>query len=619
MKPLAVDIERFGSLGGEEIEMAFDVNSMAHIMSVLTDLYSDSELAIIREYSTNAYDSHVEAGVNAPIEITKPTHLHPTLRIKDYGVGMSRGDIINIYSKYGASTKRETDEQSGTLGLGGKSALTYTSQFAITAVKDGIKTIVNVSRTESGTGVMELVDSHSTSEPNGVTISIEVRDVYSVGRKVDEFFSYWDQGTVLIDGKPPATIEGISITDTITLRNGSGGDVIVMGNVPYRLDRHHRIAANDYWSSNYSVVARVPIGTVAFTPNREDLRYTKQTERSIEEVRNEFLKNFNSKLQQSIDQEDTPAKALQKYVECLNYSSISGFAVKMEWRGQSFADALNVKHMVFKSTATRDQVRTRGSMEAHSVFNSIFITGFKNSTLSSAYKQKIRVLISGHSHTDVRLLGDDALPEWFGEAVSYTWDDVRSVSLASSQRTYLGRTGPQKYQVLSDDSFNKEDYLDNTRPIYFDTYADYGSSAYWLSKVFDKTDQVVLISRNRWDKFRRDYPNAVRIGSGVAIKRQEFIDTVPKDVVESYTLADKNILRRMDESRVDDPELKSSIILAKKDISQYLDKFGAISIDYAVKASGLKKYPLIDGYSLVHNNNHVYIYINAVYNESKGS
>ena len=94
---------------------------------------------------------------------------------------------------------------------------------------------------------------------------------------------------------------------------------------------------------------------------------------------------------------------------------------------------------------------------------------------------------------------------------------------------------------------------------------------------------------------------------------------MPKDVVESYTLADKNILRRMDESRVDDHELKSSIILAKKDISQYLDKFGAFSIDYAVKASGLKKYPLIDGYSLVHNNNHVYIYINAVYNESKGS
>jgi sensor histidine kinase regulating citrate/malate metabolism len=110
---------------GEKIAMGIDPAAMAHIMSILTDLYSDPEYAVIREYSTNAFDSHIEAGQTRPIEVTLPTDLAPFLTIRDFGIGLDAEGIESIYSLYGASTKRNTNDQVGMLGLGCKSALTY--------------------------------------------------------------------------------------------------------------------------------------------------------------------------------------------------------------------------------------------------------------------------------------------------------------------------------------------------------------------------------------------------------------------------------------------------------------------------------------------------------------
>jgi hypothetical protein len=59
-------IDKTGHIGGNSIAMSIDPGSVMHIMSVLTDLYSDPEAACIREYSTNALDSHIDAGISRP-------------------------------------------------------------------------------------------------------------------------------------------------------------------------------------------------------------------------------------------------------------------------------------------------------------------------------------------------------------------------------------------------------------------------------------------------------------------------------------------------------------------------------------------------------------------------
>ena len=86
MRPNTVIAEREGNLGGVQHKMTFDANSISHIMSVLTDLYSDPELAVIREYSTNAADSHIAAGAARPIEITTPNAMSPFFKVRDFGL-----------------------------------------------------------------------------------------------------------------------------------------------------------------------------------------------------------------------------------------------------------------------------------------------------------------------------------------------------------------------------------------------------------------------------------------------------------------------------------------------------------------------------------------------------
>ena len=153
--------------------MEIDPTATAHLMSLLTDLYSDPELACLREYSTNAWDSHIDANnEHTAIVVQTPNVLSPYLTIQDFGVGMDGDTIRRIYSQYGRSTKREQTTTNGSMGIGAKAALGYTNQFTVSGVKDGVKTLVSVSRAGDGTGVMEIVYTGPTDEPNGVTVQI---------------------------------------------------------------------------------------------------------------------------------------------------------------------------------------------------------------------------------------------------------------------------------------------------------------------------------------------------------------------------------------------------------------------------------------------------------------
>lgn len=284
----------------EKIGMSIDATATAHIINLLTDLYSDPALAVIREYSTNALDSHIAAGNSAPIEITKPTYEQPNFVVQDYGVGLSRDDIANIYSMYGTSTKRDTDDETGMLGLGCKSALTYAMQFTVDAVKDGEQTIAVISKDERGVGEIQILLNEQTDQPNGVKITVPVDSVGVFNDKLNGFFRFWRGGEVLVDGEPVDSPFASNDSDSewklidpdvaISTKTGWTADrfsYIVMGNVPYRIDTRF----------DYKFVAFVPMGAIDFTPSREDVMHTPRTNEVIETTK-EFI---NKALQQSFD------------------------------------------------------------------------------------------------------------------------------------------------------------------------------------------------------------------------------------------------------------------------------------------------------------------------------
>lgn len=345
MKP-HLDIQHVGTLGDEGRQrMTFDPNSVAHLMSVLTDLYSNRELAVVREYSTNARDSHIEAGkANVPIQIESPTPLHPVLTVRDFGVGMSVDTIYNRFGQYGYSSKRDSDEVNGMLGLGCKAGLTYTSQFTLVARHDGVQATVLITRDEEGAGAIQVVDTCATEEINGVELQIPVSNITKMVSEINKFYEFWDPGTVMVDGKmvesvwtPPEHDNWIRIDPDIIISPTDPTDYLVMGGVAYpvRLDGYTPMnvarwargvqATNDYNVKGGGVIVRVPIGSVNFVPSREDLATTKRTKETLQEaidyVKNRLYQWANLDIDGAPDHFEARRRA-EKYVNLMGHSRL---------------------------------------------------------------------------------------------------------------------------------------------------------------------------------------------------------------------------------------------------------------------------------------------------------
>jgi hypothetical protein len=159
-------------------------------------LYSNPIKAILREYSTNARDSHVEAGTERPFDVQLPSARHPMFMIRDYGTGMSPERIETICNTYGASTKRDTNQSTGKFGLGFKSALSYVKSFGVFSYYNGkvYKYLVALNDKKIPELLTAPDSPNDTDEPNGVKIqlSVAVGDVENFKATAEEVYPYFE-------------------------------------------------------------------------------------------------------------------------------------------------------------------------------------------------------------------------------------------------------------------------------------------------------------------------------------------------------------------------------------------------------------------------------------------
>jgi len=127
----------------ETVKMSLDLDSAQVLMQMLSkNLYSDSVGSTIRECASNALDSHRRAGSDRPIIVSfKRNNQADTYEfaVEDFGIGLDADDVVNIISKYGKSTKRNSNTELGMMGLGFKAPLAYSSSFYFVARKDGME------------------------------------------------------------------------------------------------------------------------------------------------------------------------------------------------------------------------------------------------------------------------------------------------------------------------------------------------------------------------------------------------------------------------------------------------------------------------------------------------
>jgi hypothetical protein len=116
----------------DQVNCTIDAEDMRYVASLLRNNYSNPPLAVVREISANALDANMEANASRKVEV------------RDFGGGLSQEDIFGLYSKYGKSTKRNSNNYIGAFGIGKFAPLSYGSSFSVVSYHGGLKSTYNV-------------------------------------------------------------------------------------------------------------------------------------------------------------------------------------------------------------------------------------------------------------------------------------------------------------------------------------------------------------------------------------------------------------------------------------------------------------------------------------------
>lgn len=325
-------------------EMSIDPESLQYIISSLTDIYGDGVLAAIREYSANARDSHVTAGQTRPIEVTLPSAFNPNFRVKDWGLGLSEAGLYKYCGMYGASTKRKDNKTIGAYGQGFKCGLTLVPQFSVISVHDGLKHHATVTRGENGIGVLDIISTVRTDEPNGFEVNIPAGKASEFLARSEEFFMTWMPGTVLVNGKEPKSFHSDAFEKVGELGyvgNSRGNSrnssfAVVMGGIGYKValtwDLRKEFFGDKERTFGYGqIVLNVPLSAVNLIPSREALALTDKTKNAVKKYLAVLLDEFSKQVSAKIANAATRMDALR---EIENF----GFAFnrsETKWNGES--------------------------------------------------------------------------------------------------------------------------------------------------------------------------------------------------------------------------------------------------------------------------------------------
>ena len=270
----------------------FRIRNSAKAFNILSSgLYANKIRAIIRELSCNAVDSHVAAGkADTPFDVHLPNSLEPHFSIRDYGTGLSHEQVTNIYTTYFESTKTNSNDFIGALGLGSKSPFSYTDNFTVTAIKDGRKGIYTAFINEQGVPSIALMMEEQTTDPAGVEVRFAVTDRYDFdkfrqeARYVYEYFKLRPviSGSQNFEFKDPAYKE-TNIIPGVHYAGDGRNSYAIMGNIKYPIEVPNADQALDglHGLLACGLVMEFNIGELDFQASREGLSYIPETIQSI--------------------------------------------------------------------------------------------------------------------------------------------------------------------------------------------------------------------------------------------------------------------------------------------------------------------------------------------------
>lgn len=371
-------------------EMMIDEASSVFLMDALGKLYSQPARAALREYLANGIDAHIEAGGNRPaIQVKLPNIIEGdlTLSIRDYGNGMSEEQFGSILRRYGASTKRHSNNLTGGFGLGAKAGFAIADEFYMTSYQNGLELRVHIFKNAEGKGFIEVVERNRTSQPDGMLVEVvvpasNVPEVSLDSLEKDKFFEAYKASDVAIEGPHTSYVRyGHGKSTTIRMLDLEatslhepdnydtleyGGSVVgwyskndssryhrsgpiraIIGRVTYEInwdDSHSNYSNNNQYSDKFGkhlqalnnlsgqIVLNLPIGSVDLPSSREEITYSERTLRTITAVAESVHRVLEEQFQRNVNACATGYDALREIIKM--YSSGYWKAAELTWRGK---------------------------------------------------------------------------------------------------------------------------------------------------------------------------------------------------------------------------------------------------------------------------------------------
>ena len=362
-------------------DVSFGIGDPVVILDYMRNkMYSDPIGIVCQEYASNAKDAHIEAGKpDEPIVIKLPNTLDPTYKVQDFGLGMGHDKIKTVYSQYGISTKRSSDDQIGGFGLGCKCAFSYCDNFIICSIHhemfDG--EMVNVERQyaayidESQTGVISLVSGPKvTDKPTGTTIIIAVKNEHEFNTFKRKTLSatYWWKNRPIIKGiadfewgDAESSYEGngwkllkkVECNDTFTF---STEPVAILDGIPYPIN-FNKVYENEECPEvieklKYSKLRIFfDTGQLQVVPSRESLSYSDVVKQTL---RNRLIE-IGEELEKTIQDEFTGAHDYHQAL--LIWKNLDpSHRYLATWNDRKFFHRMEIPDRYWKKAADRNKI-----------------------------------------------------------------------------------------------------------------------------------------------------------------------------------------------------------------------------------------------------------------------
>jgi hypothetical protein len=322
-------------------------------------------MAIVRELSSNAYDSHVcTKNVDTPFEVHLPNRFNPHFYVRDFGSGLSTEDVFEVYTTFFESTKEDNNDEVGCLGLGSKSPFCLVDVFTVISFFNGKKTTFSAFLDEEEAPSCAKISCVDTDEPNGLLVQLPVKE-----NLYGEFLYKAQRVYRYFNVKPNMVGEEAEITSPQYSTSGNqwgicsdrerGRPLAIMGQVAYpvNIDLHDLTSLEKAFLRNLSVDMYFDIGLLDFVPSREQLAYDEKTTTIIRERINSIIEFERKRFLTSLKNTETFWEAclfVNKEIDEKYLIKQMFLDEELEWKGRKVSPTNN--YITFASDDFRTKV-----------------------------------------------------------------------------------------------------------------------------------------------------------------------------------------------------------------------------------------------------------------------